>query len=97
MSHKKKALLIADNNTRVRNHQKAYEELIELSLELIQRINRPYKNNDSEIISEIADVKIRLWYLEDYYGEEEVKKAVNNKLNKLNKNVNIRRHSDKKS
>jgi len=93
---KEQALTIAKRNTTERNLQKAYEELIELSLELIQRVNKPHKNNDGAIIKEIADVKIRLWYLEERYGKKNINHAIDNKLNIL-KHVNIRRRRDKQS
>jgi len=85
---------VAKKNSKSKNHHKAIEELMELGLELMQRVNKPHKNNDQAIVKEIADVKIRMWYLEKHYGPKNIKKAINNKLKLLEKNVNIRRRID---
>jgi NTP pyrophosphatase (non-canonical NTP hydrolase) len=90
---KEKAILLASKNTETTNFQKASEELLELALELVQRVNKPHKINDEAIIKEIADVKIRLWYLEQRFGKNSVKTAVHKKLKSLN-HVNIRRRSN---
>ena len=90
---RKKALSLASSNTETINLQKASEELLELALELVQRVNKPHKINDKAIILEIADVKIRLWYLEQRFGKNSVKTAVTKKLKSLN-HVNIRRRSN---
>ena len=83
-------------NSVLMNFQKAYEELIELSLELIHKVNKPHKSNDSDIIKELADTQIRLWFLEDYYGRQNINTQIEIKLNKTLKNVNNRRRSNQK-
>lgn len=95
MSLKNKARALFNRNSTEYNFKKAIEELTELSLELIQRVNKPHKNNDKEIIKELADVKIRLLYLEDLYGKEVIKERMIYKLKTIIKNVNNRRRSDK--
>jgi len=97
MKKRKLSLNVAKRNTESKNLRKAIEELTELSLELLQRLNKPHKNNDKNIVKEIADVKIRLYWLEDKFDKNKVDKAMENKLKLLNKNVNIRRRRNKKS
>jgi hypothetical protein len=68
--------------------RKTIEELQELSLVLIQRLN---KNEvlvpDSNIIEEIGDVKIRLKVLEKMFSSELIKKRINYKLKKFYKYI----------
>lgn len=90
MIKRKAAESIFKCNSNSYNIKKAYEELIELSLELIQFINKPDRKNNKAIISEIADVKIRLWFLEQHFGKKKINTAITQKLKKLSKNVSNR-------
>ena len=62
------------------NLTKSAEELLELSLILVQRINKGGKIPDSKIIEEIGDVKIRLKVLEKIFSSKLVEERVNKKL-----------------
>jgi NTP pyrophosphatase (non-canonical NTP hydrolase) len=65
---------------------KASEEFQELALVLTQKVNKPYKVSDKEIIDEIGDCKIRLAILERIYNENgEVDKRVAKKLDNFNR------------
>tara|TARA_R110000851_G_scaffold315229_2_gene477550 strand:- start:2187 stop:2471 length:285 start_codon:yes stop_codon:yes gene_type:complete len=94
MKRKSQALLLANSNTEDKNLRKTIEELAELTVELLQKLNKPHKNNDKEIIKEIADVKIRMYYLTDRFGKATINNAIDTKLKYLNKHVNIRRRSN---
>lgn len=70
------------NNTRDYNMRKAAEELAELSLVLLQKINKPLKVDDADIIDEIGDVKIRLGVLERMYDRSKITERVLHKISK---------------
>lgn len=50
------------------NIRKAIEENVELNLELIQRLNKPDRNNTNDIAKELGDVIIRLSFIMDMFG-----------------------------
>jgi hypothetical protein len=89
------AYKVFDRNTENYNIQKCIEELQELSLVLMQQLNKPNKDYHLDIIDEIGDVKIRIWYLERKYTKKLIKQRIKNKLKKLIDNVINRRHSNK--
>tara|TARA_R110000851_G_scaffold314588_5_gene476709 strand:- start:4696 stop:4989 length:294 start_codon:yes stop_codon:yes gene_type:complete len=89
------AYKVFDGNTENYNIQKCIEELQELSLVLTQQLNKPNKDYHLDIIDEIGDVKIRIWYLERKYTKKLIKLRIKNKLKKLIDNVINRRHSNK--
>lgn len=84
---KNKTLSILNKNTDNYNNLKAIEELNELATILTQKLTKPLKVKNQDIIDEIGDVKIRLWYLENKYGKEKVQKRMINKIGKLNKKL----------
>jgi hypothetical protein len=86
---------VFDRNTENYNIQKCIEELQELSLVLTQQLNKPNKDYHLDIINEIGDVKIRIWYLERKYTKKLIKLRIKNKLKKLINNVINRRYSNK--
>lgn len=71
---------MANENSELYNLTKTAEELLELSLALMQRVNKGLKVPDSEIIDEIGDVKIRLEVLGRKFSRSAVEKRVNKKL-----------------
>ncbi len=84
---------VFENNTEDYNVRKCIEELQELSLVLTQQLNKPKKDYSLDIIDEIGDVKIRLWYLEKKYTKKLIKTRIKMKLKKLINNVINRRYS----
>lgn len=87
---KETAKIVFNNNTHEFNIRKAIEEFTELSLILIQYLNKPHKVKSSSIIMEAADAQIRLWYIITYFGAKKVKKRIKYKLKQLLKNVYTR-------
>lgn len=89
---KNKALALFKRQTSEYNEMKAIEELQELSTVLTQSITRGKPDKYREKIQdEIADVKVRLIFLEKTYGEKEITKKVKLKILKLyNKHVSNR-------
>lgn len=65
------------------NLHKASEELQELGLVLNQKLLKPNKVDDQEIIDEIGDVKIRLAVLEKIFPQDRIQERINYKLNKF--------------
>lgn len=90
---KNKTLDLLKNNTDQYNILKCIEELNELSTILTQSLTKPNKIDDKDIVKEIGDVKIRLWYLIDKFGEYPVRERIINKLIDINKYANNRRRS----
>ena len=88
--YKKLANIIFKNNTKDFNIRKTIEELQELSLILTQQLNKPHKDFSEEIIKEIADVKIRLLYLNTIYNRAAIYNRMIFKIKKIIRNVNNR-------
>lgn len=65
------------------NLHKASEELQELSLVLTQRLTKPTKVKDQDIIDEIGDVKIRLAILEKMFDKDLIQERITRKLSKF--------------
>jgi|TARA_R110000822_G_scaffold152112_5_gene291312 NTP pyrophosphatase (non-canonical NTP hydrolase) len=80
MNLKKRSLQVAAKNTSNKNIRKSIEELTELSLELLHKLNKPHKDNNAKIIKEIADVEIRMLYLKKTFGKAAIKTAMDKKL-----------------
>lgn len=74
-------------NDRNYNMLKAAEELQELALALIQRLNKDTITDDTEIIDEIGDVEIRMKVLKRMFSSKKVKTRINYKLNKFRKYI----------
>jgi hypothetical protein len=75
---------LTETNDYTYNLLKASEELSELSLVLLQLVNKPNKVDVQEVIDEIGDVKIRMKILSKLFNKEEIKKRYNFKLRKFN-------------
>ncbi len=65
------------------NLHKASEELQELALVLTQKLTKPHKVEDQEIIDEIGDVEIRLEILKKIFNKEKIDKRIAYKLKKF--------------
>ncbi len=82
--------ILAKKNGYEYNLSKASEELQELSLVLTQKLNKPYKITDQEIIDEIGDVEIRLAILRKLFNPEKVDKRIAEKLKSFKNMRNMR-------
>jgi hypothetical protein len=71
---------LVQNNGFHYNLHKASEECQELGLVLTQKLLKPAKVDDQEIIDEIGDVKIRLSVLERMYPKDRIDARVKEKL-----------------
>jgi hypothetical protein len=85
---------MAQNNTLKYNRLKAAEELQELALVLVQKVNKPEKISDQQIIDEIGDVKIRLEVLQRLFSSDEINKRINNKLNQFQRFIESEKHKN---
>jgi hypothetical protein len=83
MSEKQIINKLVEHNTFEYNLHKASEEFQELSLVLTQKLLKPNKVNDQEIIDEIGDCIIRLEVLKKIYNSVAIQERVNFKLNKF--------------
>lgn len=85
---------MAKENDPTYNLTKAAEELQELSLALIQRVNKGGKITDKQIIDEIGDVKIRLEVLERVFCKESIWARVNKKMLQFQHYINTKKHEN---
>jgi len=76
------------------NLSKTAEELNELSLILLQKLNKPNFINDQKIIDEIGDVKIRLNVLEKQFLKSKIKSRINSKINKFYYLIKNKKHKN---
>ena len=74
---------LTETNDYTYNLLKASEELSELSLVLLQLVNKPDKVDKQEVIDEIGDVQIRMKILSKLFDKDAVKKRYNFKLSKF--------------
>lgn len=74
------------------NLLKSNEELQELALVLQQKVLKPNKVKDQEIIDEIGDVIIRLEILKKLYPIQEIQKRVDYKLQKFSNYLKEKKH-----
>lgn len=75
---------LVNNNEETYQLTKACEEFSELTTALLQYITKKgRKTTKQDVIDEIGDVKIRLQILEKVFGENDVKKRYDFKLNKF--------------
>ncbi len=72
---------LAETNSREYNLLKAAEELNELSLVLIQLVNKPNKVKEQEVIDEIGDVCIRIKVLKHLFNRQSISKRILFKTN----------------
>lgn len=73
---------IRKQNGKAYNFHKTAEELQELALVLTQKLLKPTKVPDQEIIEEIGDVIIRLETLKPYFNQGAILNRINYKLGK---------------
>lgn len=74
-------------NSKEYNLHKASEELQELALVLNQKLLKPNKVDDQEIIDEIGDVIIRLEVLKQMYNPDKITERVRFKCEKFEKYI----------
>ena len=79
--------ILVEKNGYHYNLHKASEELQELSLVLTQKLLKPKKVDDQEIIDEIGDVIIRLDILKKIFNNEKIENRVAYKLSKFNEYI----------
>lgn len=75
--------ILVEKNGYEYNLSKASEELQELALVLTQKLNKPKKVDDQEIIDEIGDVEIRLEILKKIFDKKKIEERVAHKLSKF--------------
>jgi len=74
---------LVETNSYEYNLLKAAEEMQELALALIQKVNKPNKVKDKEITDEIGDVKIRLKILDKLFDSQVIEERIEYKINKF--------------
>lgn len=93
-SKKKEALKhLLENNGYEYNLHKASEEFQELALVLNQKLLKPTKVDDQEIIDEIGDCIIRLKILKKMFSKDKIKERVNYKLGKYKEYIDHKTYS----
>lgn len=73
---------IAERNGHEYNLSKASEEFQELALALTQKLNKPTRVDDQEIIDEIGDAKIRIAILEMLFDKKSIQDRIDYKLSR---------------
>lgn len=77
---------LVDTNDHKYQLLKASEEAGELSVSLLQYVNKKgRKTTEQDVIDEIGDVEIRLEILKEVFGRDRVNKRVADKLEKFNR------------
>lgn len=84
--------LIKENGEQY-NMLKASEEMQELGLVLVQKVLKPTKVDDQEIIDEIGDVFIRMEILKRMYPAQDIQKRINHKLAKFKEYIDHKLYS----
>lgn len=91
---KKKVLNhLLENNGKEYNMHKASEEFQELALVLNQKLLKPTKVDDQEIIDEIGDCILRLKILKKMYPKDKIKERVAYKLGKYKEYIDTKAYS----
>lgn len=77
------------------NFKKAIEELIELSLVLMQKLNKPIDGapEEQEIIDEIGDVEIRMEVLKRLFPKDKIDKRIKFKMDKFRNYIETKKYS----
>lgn len=75
-------------NSDTYNITKSVEELSELTTILLQKINKPNRIDDQDIIDEIGDVEIRIQVLKKMFGPKKVNRRIKKKLKKYADYIN---------
>ncbi len=84
--------LLENNGTKYNMH-KASEEFQELALVLNQKILKPTKVKDQEIIDEIGDCILRLKILKEMFDKKLIKERVDYKLGKYKEYIDTKAYS----
>lgn len=80
------------HNTKNYNLLKASEECQELALILLQKLTKPARVNDQQIINEIGDVIVRIKVLKRFYSKKKINQRVNDKLSNLDTYIKTKRY-----
>ena len=86
MNNKELIQYLVENNKYKHNLLKAAEELSELSLALLQKVNKEDVSDDN-IVEEIGHVKIRLAILDELFNKQDVQESIDSKLSKFRKYI----------
>ena len=79
--------ILVERNGYHYNLHKAAEELQELALVLTQKLLKPKKVDDQEIIDEIGDVEVRMEILKKIFDKQKIEKRIAYKLGKFHEYV----------
>ncbi len=83
---------LSEYNTREYNLLKTAEELQELALVLIQRVNKPTKVDDKEITDEIGDVIIRLRIAKYLFDNRTIQERIKYKVSKFREYIEKKKY-----
>lgn len=86
MTDKEVISYLVENNKSKHNLLKAAEELSELALALLQKVNKE-NVNDNNIVEEMGHVKIRLAVLDELFNKQDVQESIDSKLSKFRKYI----------
>jgi hypothetical protein len=77
------------------NFKKAIEELMELALVLMQKLNKPIAGapEEQEIIDEIGDVEIRMEVLKRLFPKDKIDKRITFKMDKFRNYIETKKYS----
>jgi len=77
------------------NFKKTVEELMELALVLMQKLNKPISGapEEQEIIDEIGDVIIRMEVLKELFPKDKVNKRIKFKMDKFRTYIETKKYS----
>lgn len=77
------------------NFKKAVEELMELALVLMQKLNKPIAGapEEQEIIDEIGDVEIRMEVLKRLFPKDKIDKRIKFKMDKFRNYIETKKYS----
>lgn len=86
MTDKEVISYLVENNKPKHNLLKAAEELSELALALLQKVNKE-NVNDNNIVEEMGHVKIRLAVLDELFNKQDIQESIDSKLSKFRKYI----------
>jgi len=86
--------MLLKHNSKKFNFRKAAEELNELSLVLLQYLNKEQQPNEQAIIDEIGDVYIRVGVVARYFNEGRISKRIDDKLTKLKSYIETNKYKN---
>ncbi len=86
--------ILVERNSYEYNLHKASEEFQELALVLTQKLTKPHKINEQEIIDEIGDAEIRLEILKKLFNREKIDRRVAYKLKNFQQYVDSKKYKN---